>query len=75
VEEKRGPGQGTDTGAVEAGGAPCGNRGGGPARMDRCGVTGQLLDNVGRSGENGKFGPTQEAQCRFHNYSKKFKRI
>jgi hypothetical protein len=28
VEERRGPGRGTDPDATEAGGAPCGNKGG-----------------------------------------------
>jgi hypothetical protein len=48
---------------------------GGLAQMGHCGITGRLLADVGRSGENGKISPTQEAQCRFHNYSKKFKTI
>jgi hypothetical protein len=42
--------------------------------LGRCGVTDLLLADVGWSGENGKMGPTQEAQCHFNNYSKVFQK-
>jgi hypothetical protein len=49
-------------------------KGGGPAGVGCHGVVGQLLADVGRFREKWKMGPTQEAQGRFHIYSKKFEK-
>jgi hypothetical protein len=75
MEEKRGPGRGTDPGAAEAGGASCGNRGAGSSADGPLWCCGPAAGHCGPVRGNWKMGPAQEAQCHFHNYSKKSKRI
>jgi hypothetical protein len=69
VEEKRGPGRGTDLGEAKAGSMPCGNRGGGSSRDGPLWCHGPATGQCGPIWGNGKMGPAQEARSRFHNYS------